>query len=52
MQDRTDPHAIEKAREAPPAGVSHETAAVAVAEVLDTVGDTCPEGLPEIGLTG
>ncbi|WP_347338741.1 hypothetical protein [Bradyrhizobium zhanjiangense] len=47
MQDRTDPHAhhraIEIAREMPPPGVSLEAAAIAVAEVLDGIGDTCPE---------
>ncbi|UQR68022.1 hypothetical protein LRP30_36815 [Bradyrhizobium sp. C-145] len=51
MQDRTDPHArdraIEIARETPPYGVSPEAAAVAVAEVLDGIGDTCPECRPE-----
>jgi hypothetical protein len=32
---------------APPprsAGVSSQTAAIAIAEVLDSIGDTCPEG--------
>jgi hypothetical protein len=47
MQDRTDPHArdraFEIARADPPAGVSSQAAAVAIAEVLDSIGDTCPE---------
>ncbi|MET4719300.1 hypothetical protein ABIF63_003406 [Bradyrhizobium japonicum] len=51
MQDRGDPHARERAFEVahqdPPAGVSPEAAAVAVAEVLDSIGDTCPECPPE-----
>jgi hypothetical protein len=51
MQDRTDPHARERAfdvaRRSPPAGVSAQTAAIAIAEVLDSIGDTCPECLPD-----
>src|ERR1700720_2575792 len=47
MRDRADPHARERAfaiaREEPPPGVSSEAAAVAVAEVLDGIGDACPE---------
>jgi len=47
MQERADPHARERAfviaRQDPPAGVSSEAAAVAIAEVLDGIGDTCPE---------
>jgi len=47
MQDRSDPHARERAfavaREDPPPGVSAQAAAVAIAEVLDSIGDTCPE---------
>ena len=47
MQDRADPHAHERAfdvaRQNPPAGVSSQTAAVAIAEVLDLMGDKCPE---------
>ncbi|MEY9417980.1 hypothetical protein ABIF69_004422 [Bradyrhizobium japonicum] len=49
-QDRADPHAreraIEIARQDPPPGVSSEAAAVALAEVLDSIGDACPECLP------
>jgi hypothetical protein len=51
MQDRGDPYARERAfdvaRQNPPAGVSPEAAADAIAEVLDSIGDTCPECPPE-----
>ncbi|WP_028351220.1 hypothetical protein [Bradyrhizobium murdochi] len=44
MQDRADPHARDRAfqiaRTDPPAGVSLQVAAVAIAEVLDSIGDT------------
>jgi len=47
MQDRADPHARERAfdlaRQDPLAGVSAQAAAVAIAEVLDSMGDNCPE---------
>ena len=47
MQDRADPHARERAldiaRQDPPAGVCAQTAAAAITEVLDSIGDTCPE---------
>jgi hypothetical protein len=50
-QDRADPHARERAfdvaRGNPPPGVSAEAAAVAIAEVLDGIGDSCPECPPE-----
>jgi len=50
MQDRADPHArehaLDLAREERPPGVSPQAAAVAVAEVLDSIGDTCPECPP------
>jgi hypothetical protein len=46
-KDRADPHARDEAvriaREAPLAGLSSEQAVAAVWEVLDSVGDTCPE---------
>jgi hypothetical protein len=46
-KDRTDPHARQEAlrlaHEAPLAGLSFDEAAAAVREVLDSVGDTCPE---------
>jgi hypothetical protein len=47
MQDRADPHARERALliagEDPPFGLSPEQAATAVQDVLDSIGDTCPE---------
>jgi hypothetical protein len=50
MQDRGDPDARERAfdiaRRDPPPGVSPEAAAVAIAEVLDGIGDKCPECPP------
>ena len=50
MQDRADPHARERAfaiaRQDPPSAVSPEAAAVAIAEVLDSIG-TCPECPPQ-----
>ena len=53
MQDRADPHAreraLEVARQDVPPGLSPEAAAGAVTEVLDSIGDTCPE-LPARGL--
>jgi hypothetical protein len=46
-KDRADPHAhdraLDMARQDPPPGVSPQAAAVAIAEVLDSIGDTCPE---------
>ena len=51
MQDGADPHARERAleiaRKSPPPGVSPQVAAGAVAPVLDSIGDTCPECPPE-----
>ena len=50
-QDRADPHARERAvdhaRRAPPSGVAPDEAVAEVREVLDSIGDTCPECLPE-----
>jgi hypothetical protein len=50
MQDRADPHARERAfaiaRKYAPSGISSEAAAVAITEVLDGIGDTCPECPP------
>jgi hypothetical protein len=47
MQDRADPHARERAfdiaRRDPPPSVSSKAAAVTIAELLDGIGDTCPE---------
>ena len=51
VQDRADPHARERAFDAarldPPDGVSPDEAVVEVREVLDSIGDTCPECPPE-----
>jgi hypothetical protein len=51
MQDRADPHARDRAfyiaRHEPPAGVSSQDASVAMAQVLDSIGDTCPECPPD-----
>jgi hypothetical protein len=50
MQDRADPHARERALcialENPPFEVSPEEAIAAVKDVLDSIGDTCPECPP------
>jgi hypothetical protein len=52
-KDRGDPHARDRAfdmaRQDPPPGVSPQAAAVAIAEVLDSIGDTCPQCPPEPG---
>jgi hypothetical protein len=51
MQDRVDPHARERAFAAacqdPPSGISPEEAAAEVREVLDSIGDSCPECPPD-----
>lgn len=50
-QDRADPHARERAfdiaRRDPPPGVSVQAAFLAIAEVLDSIGDSCPECPPD-----
>ena len=47
MQDRSDPHARERAVDAarhdPPPGASPDAAVAEVREVLDSIGDLCPE---------
>ena len=52
MQDRADPHARERAfeiaRQYPAAGLSPAAATGAVTEVLDSIGDACPECPPEV----
>jgi hypothetical protein len=52
-KDRADPHARDRAllvaRQDPPPGVCAAQAVSAVRDVLDTIGDTCPECLPEPG---
>jgi hypothetical protein len=51
MRDRADPHARQRAyeygRRDPPPGVSAEAAVLSISEVLDSIGDTCPECPPE-----
>jgi hypothetical protein len=51
MRDRSDPHARERAlvaaRRDPPPNVPAEEAVAAVRNVLDTIGDTCPECPPD-----
>jgi hypothetical protein len=44
MQDRADPHARE--RRHLPAGVSSEQAVAEIHDVLDSIGDACPECPP------
>ena len=50
MRDRGDPHArdraLDNARKDPPGGFSPQAAVVAISEVLDSIGDTCPECPP------
>ena len=51
MRDCADPHArdraVDIARQDPPPGVSPDAAAAEVREVMDSIGDTCPECTPE-----
>jgi hypothetical protein len=50
MQDRADPHArkraIDMARLDLPAGFSPDEAVAEIRQVLDSIGDTCPECPP------
>ncbi|MBH5369090.1 hypothetical protein [Bradyrhizobium glycinis] len=52
-KDRADPHArhraVELARQDPPDGVSVDQAVAEINDVLDSIGDTCPE-CPDEGL--
>jgi hypothetical protein len=52
MQERADPHARERAfeiaRHDVPRGLSPEAATAAITEVLDSIGDTCPECPTEV----
>jgi hypothetical protein len=47
MHDHADPHSRERALvvafQDPPFGVSPDEAVAAVKDVLDSIGDTCPE---------
>jgi hypothetical protein len=51
MQDSADPHARERAfiiaGEDPPPGISPDEAVAEIRDVLDSIGDTCPECPPE-----
>jgi hypothetical protein len=51
MRDRADPHArdhaLDIARHHPPPGLSPDAAVLEVREVLESIGDTCPECPPE-----
>jgi acetyl-CoA acetyltransferase len=51
MQDRADPHARERAFEMarldPPSGLSPEQAVAEIRDVLDSIGDTCPDCPPD-----
>jgi hypothetical protein len=51
MIDRADPQAQDRAsdiaRRDPPPGISRKAAAVVIAEVLESIGDTCPECPPD-----
>ena len=51
MQDRADPHASERAfaaaREDPPAGISPDQAVAEIRDVMNSIGDSCPECPPE-----
>jgi hypothetical protein len=55
MRDRGDPHAreqaIDVARNDPPAGVSPDEAVAEMRDVLDSIGDTCPECQPDADYT-
>ena len=50
MQDRADPHArahaLTIAQEDAPPGVSPDKAVAEILDVLDSIGDTCPECPP------
>jgi hypothetical protein len=50
-KDRADPHAcdraVDMARQDPPPGISPDAAAAEVREVLESIGDTCPECPPQ-----
>jgi hypothetical protein len=51
MMDRADPQAQDRAfdiaRRDPPPGISPRAAAVVIAEVLESICDTCPECRPD-----
>jgi hypothetical protein len=51
MQDRADPHARDRAfdiaRRHPPQGLSRARAIAEIEDVLNSIGDTCPECPPD-----
>jgi hypothetical protein len=51
MQDRADPHARDRAfdiaRRHPPQGLSRAKAIAEIEDVLNSIGDTCPECPPD-----
>ena len=51
VQDRADPHASERAfdiaRQDPPEGLSLAMAIAEIEDVLNSVGDSCPECRPD-----
>jgi hypothetical protein len=51
MKDRADPHARERAldtaRQDPPDGLSVAMAIAEIEDVLNSIGDTCPECPPD-----
>jgi hypothetical protein len=51
MRDSADPHARERsliiAREDPPLGIDPDQAVAPVQDLLDSIGDTCPECPPD-----
>ncbi|MCK1337533.1 hypothetical protein IVB38_16245 [Bradyrhizobium sp. 38] len=53
MQERADPHARDKALEIasqdPAAGLSPDQAVAEIWDVLESIGDTCPDCSPEAG---
>ena len=53
MAERGDPQARERAlavaREEPPVGIAAEEAVAAMVELLESIGDACPECAAEIG---
>jgi hypothetical protein len=50
-KDRADPHArdhaFEIARQHPPEGLSSDAAVAEIREILDSIGDVCPECPPD-----
>lgn len=50
-KDRADPHAREQAfnlaRQDPPPGIAPDDAVAELREVLETIGDACPDCLPD-----